>query len=186
MTLKHSNNPSICYPDDVLTKEVNDEQQWMVVYTKPRHEKALAWNLRQNNIGYFLPMIKTRQNSQKRIRYSMLPLFTSYVFVQVNSEAERVAALKTNRIVQMIHVEDQKLLREELHTVYKAISNRPVDIYLSDLKTGQKVRVINGPLYGLEGILIEQKNAKSLLIEVESVSKTIRVEIESDKVELVD
>lgn len=182
LTLKTSDNPKICYPDNALTTNVTDEQIWYVAYTKPRHEKTLAWNLMQRKVSYFLPLIKKKQPSMKRVRYSLAPLFTSYIFIKANNE-ERVLALKTNRIVHTLHVEDQALLVKEMDIIYKAISNRNVNEYISKLKTGQKVKIIAGPLFGLEGILLEQKNERYLIIEIESVNKTIRVEIESDRIE---
>ena len=182
MTLKESDNPKICYPDNALTKNVTNEQLWYVAYTKPRQEKALAWNLMQRNVSYFLPLIKKKQPSVKRLRYTFAPLFTSYIFFKAN-DAERVEALKTNRIVQTIHVDNQALLIKEMDTIYRAISSRPVNEYISKIKAGQLVKIIAGPLMGLEGRLREHKNERYLIIEVESVNKTIRVEIESDRVE---
>ena len=184
MTLKTSDNPKICYPDNALTKNVTDNQIWYVAYTKPRHEKALAWNLMKRKVSYFLPLIKTKQPSSKRVRYSLTPLFTSYIFFKANNE-ERIRALQTNRIVQMIHVEDQSLLVKEMDIIYRSIINRKVNEYLTTLKTGQQVKIIAGPLMGLEGTLFEHKNERYLIIEIESVNKTIRVEIESDRVEPV-
>jgi len=182
LTLKASENPKICYPDNVLTKNVTDDQLWYVAYTKPRHEKTLAWNLMQRKVSYFLPLIKTKQPSIKRVRYSFAPLFTSYIFFKANND-ERIRALQTNRIVQTIHVENQSLLIKELEIIYRAISNRKVNEYISTLKTGQKVKIVAGPLTGLEGILLEHKNERYIIVEVESVNKTIRVEIESDRIE---
>lgn len=182
MTLKASDNPRICYPDSALTKDITDEQVWHIAYTKPRHEKALAWNLMQRKVSYFLPLIKKKQASIKRVRYSFAPLFTSYIFIHANNE-ERVQALRTNRIVQTIHVENQSLLVKEMEVIYRAISNRNVNEYISKLKTGQKVKIVAGPLAGIEGILLEQKNERYLIVEIESVNKSIRVEIESDRIE---
>ena len=182
MTLKASENPSICYPENALTKNVTNEQLWYVAYTKPRQEKALAWNLMQRKVSYFLPLIKKKQPSIKRVRYSLSPLFTSYIFFKANND-ERVQALKTNRIIQTIHVENQSLLVKEMDIIYRAITNRNVNEYILDLKKGQKVKIIAGPLIGLEGILLEHKNERAIIIEVESVNKTIRVEIDSDRIE---
>jgi transcriptional antiterminator RfaH len=182
LTLKASDNPKICYPDNAITKNVTDEQLWYVVYTKPRHEKALAWNLMQRKVSYFLPLIKKKQASIKRVRYSFAPLFSSYLFIKANHD-ERIQALQTKRIVQTIHVANQSLLVKEMEVIYKAITNRDVNEYTSKLKKGQKVKIIAGPLLGIEGILLEQKNERFLIIEVESINKTIRVEIESDRIE---
>jgi transcription antitermination factor NusG len=182
MTLKLSENPKICYPDNALTTNNTKDQLWYAAYTKPRHEKALAWTLMQRKVSYFLPLIKTKQPSIKRVRYTLTPLFTSYIFFKADND-ERIRALKTNRIVQTIHVENQDLLVKEMNVIYQAITNRNVNEYLNKIKTGQKVRIVAGPLIGLEGILLEQKNERSIIIEVESINKTIRVEIESDRVE---
>jgi len=184
MTLKLSDNPPICFPDDVLTQNVDNDQLWRVVYTKPRHEKTFALNLKQRNLNYFLPLIKQKQPSNRRIRFTMAPLFTSYVFIKVNND-QRIDALKTNRVVQMLDVANQDLLIKELDIIHRSILNRDVEAFNSDIKAGTKVKIIEGPLFGLEGIMMEYKNATSLIVEIESVNKTIRIEIGSDKVEVI-
>ncbi|MBA2881491.1 hypothetical protein HNR65_001818 [Desulfosalsimonas propionicica] len=51
---------------------------------KIRREKALAGYLADRGIGYFLPMVRRRQSSAKRERYSLLPLFSGYLFFKAD------------------------------------------------------------------------------------------------------
>ena len=73
---------------------------WWVAHTKPRFEKAFAWELLQHGVSFFLPMIQRvniSSGSRSRKRRVLLPLFSSYVFVR-GSEEDRVTAIKTNRL----------------------------------------------------------------------------------------
>ena len=52
------------------------------------------------------------------------------------------------------------------------------------LKEGQRVRVVNGPLSGIEGILVETKAQKNrLVISVDLLKESASVEIDAEDVE---
>jgi len=76
--LKLSENPAILTPDVQSLAELTGT--WWAAYTKPRFEKAFAWDLFSHGIGYFLPMREKIIFSGGRKRQMMAPLFTSYVF----------------------------------------------------------------------------------------------------------
>ena len=65
---------------------------WWVAHTKARNEKALAFDLSDRGVGYYLPMAERIKVSGGRKRRVMLPLFTSCVFFTGGSDA-RIAAL---------------------------------------------------------------------------------------------
>jgi transcriptional antiterminator RfaH len=174
----------MCFPEDVLTSGMTEGTSWFAAHTKPKQEKALAWQLRQRGIGYYLPLVKKKQADTARVRFSFVPLFTGYVFIKGNS-GHRIEALKTNRIVRMIHAADQKLLIKELNTVHAAITYRKAEIYSSPFKKGKRVRVTEGPLKGAEGTVLQRKNRRELIVQIESVHQVLRIDIESDKIEAV-
>lgn len=51
------------------------------------------------------------------------------------------------------------------------------------LQCGDRVRVKSGPLTGLEGLLVRQKNQCRLVLSIEILSRSVAVEIEMSKVE---
>jgi len=53
------------------------------------------------------------------------------------------------------------------------------------LETGQIVRVIDGPLKGVEGIFVAEKNTVKLIISVDILYRSVSVSIEATDVEPV-
>jgi len=53
------------------------------------------------------------------------------------------------------------------------------------LVAGQRVKIIAGPLMGVEGELIRVKNQRLLVINVDLVSRSIRVEVDRDAISVL-
>ena len=109
--LKVSENPPAIWPEE---KSIRDfVGLWWVAHTKSRNEKALAHDLIQKNIDYFLPMCWKIHHTRGRKIRSLLPLFGGYLFFCA-SENRRLDVLKTNRVANIITVRDPAKLLEQL------------------------------------------------------------------------
>jgi transcription antitermination factor NusG len=53
------------------------------------------------------------------------------------------------------------------------------------LKTGQRVRVCDGPLLGLEGIVAEVRNTTRLVVGMELLQRSVAVQLNRDQIEPV-
>jgi transcription antitermination factor NusG len=181
--LKASENPPIIWPEAESIRDFTG--LWWVAHTRSRNEKALAHDLIGRNISYFLPMTwKVRRSSQRTIR-SLLPLFSGYLFF-CGSENERIGLLRTNRVANLIEVNDQEKLLDELLQIERALrAGAPLTPY-KYIKTGQRCRVIAGPLLGLEGIVVTTKNATRLVLQINMLGQAASVEIDIDMIEPVD
>jgi transcriptional antiterminator RfaH len=159
--------------------------QWWVAHTKSRNEKALAHDLIHRNISYFLPMSwKVRRRSRRTIR-SLLPLFSGYLFF-CGEEDQRLELLRTDRVANLIEVEDQEKLLSELVQFEQALrAGAPMKAYRY-IKTGQQCRVIAGPLLGLQGVVVKTKGAARLVLQVDMLGQAASVEIDIDMIETVD
>jgi hypothetical protein len=116
--LKVSENPPIISPEAESICDFTG--QWWVVHTRSRNEKALAHDLIRKNISYFLPMSwKVRRRSRRTIR-SFLPLFGGYLFF-CGDEDQRVELLQTNRVANLIEVNDQQKFLNELVQIEQAL-----------------------------------------------------------------
>ena len=181
--LKFSETPPILYPD--VASVANISGLWWVAHTKARNEKALAWNLMQAQISYFLPL-REKLTVRKGRRYkSLLPLFSGYVFFCGDSDC-RYRALTTNRIAQVIEVKDQDSLIHELIQIYTALSKGVRLDPHPYLKKGDRCRVTAGPLAGMEGLLMQKKNLTKLVLKVDILGQAAAVEIDADLLEPVD
>ncbi len=181
MTLASDQNPDPIYPKDLLTTERPDKP-WRIAQVKSRREKALACFLAQAEIGYYLPMYRRRQASEKRARYSLMPLFTGYIFFR-GDDFDRHKAFRTNHIARVIEVKDPATLVRELLNINRALEGEravyPVEFY----NTGQLVRIKKGPLKDVEGIIVRKDRNFRLILSVSSIMQSISVEVDADMVE---
>jgi len=158
---------------------------WWVAHTKSRNEKALARDLIQKNISYFLPMSWKIRSSRGRKFRSLLPLFSGYLFF-CGGEDQRLATLKTNRVANIIEVKDQEKIIAELSQIEKALrSGTPLSAHRY-IKKGRLCRVIAGPLAGLQGIVVQTKHLTRLVLQIDMLGQAASVEVDIDMIEPVE
>ena len=181
--LKVSENPPVISPEGRSIRDFVG--MWWVAHTKSRNEKALAHDLIGKGISYFLPMSwKVRHQKGRKIR-SLLPLFSGYLFFCAD-EAGRVELLRTNRVANLIKVNDQeKLLRElrQIEQAYQAGVDLTPHKYI---KAGQRCRVIAGPLTDLQGVAVKTKGTTRLVLLIDMLGQAASVEIDTDTIEVLD
>lgn len=181
--LKVSENPPIMWP---LSDSISDyEGRWWVVHTKSRNEKALAHDLIRRKFSYFLPMSWKVQRKSRRTLRSLLPLFGGYLFFCGRDE-DRTELMRTDRVANLIEVKDQERLVRELVQIEQALKAGAPLAPHKYIKTGQKCRVIAGPLLGLEGVVTTTKGAMRLLLQVDMLGQAASVEIDVDMIEVAD
>ena len=181
--LKVSENPPLLWPED---RSIADfEGSWWVAHTKSRNEKALAWQLVQKEVPYFLPMHWKATKSRGRTFRSLLPLFPGYVFF-CGGENERLEVLKTNRAANIISVDDQQRLVEELLPIEKLLQLGKSVIPHEYIKIGQRCRVTAGPLMGTEGMVVQTPKETRLVLQVDMLGQAASVEIDYEMVEKLD
>ncbi len=181
--LKVSENPPLMWPDVESLREFAGE--WWVVHTKSRNEKALAHDLIQRRISYFLPMSwKVRRKSRRTIR-SLLPLFNGYLFF-CGGENDRTEVLRTDRVANLIKVQDQDQLIDELLQIQQALGAGAPLVPDKYVKAGQKCKVIAGPLLGLEGVVTTTRGMTRLVLQVDMLGQAASVEIDIDTIEVID
>ena len=181
MTLSVVNNPPAYCPAGVFGAGVGDGvSSWVALRTKARHEKALAWNLNNRGIGYYLPLLGRPQKSKDRVRYSLCPLFDGYVFLRGSADDRRLAQ-QTGLVVQVLRVADQERFGRELRGIITAIAARPVALCRPPT-AGQRVQIVRGPLAGLEGVVLRSRGCQRLVLQLAGIQQAIRLDLSVDDV----
>jgi hypothetical protein len=155
-----------------------------VAHTRPRAEKAMAWDLLRRRIGHFLPMVESVRFSGGRKRRVLLPLFPSYLFF-CGGERERRDALSTHRACQVLEVVDQQGLIADLGAIERALGAKARLTLYPRIAVGQRCRIIAGPFEGLEGVVIERHPDARLVLDVAFLGQGAVMEIDADLVEPV-
>lgn len=155
---------------------------WWVAHAKPRQEKALAWDVLRVGGGYFLPMYKAKRRSRRRTWKTLLPLFPGYVFLCGTPE-DRIQALATHRVANVIEVADQDRLIRELSGIQRILaSGLDVDVHPA-LQKGSRCRIRSGPLGGLEGRIERRSGRDRFVVDVSILGQGAAVEIDADLLE---
>ena len=158
---------------------------WWVVHTKSRNEKAIAKEIAAKEIHYFLPMSLIVKRQRGRTFKTMLPLFSGYLFFCGN-ENQRLELLRTNRVANLIEVEDQQKLIEQLLPIERVLQSGMKIIQHKGIKVGQRCRVIAGALAGTEGIVIKNENQIRLVLEVDILGQAACVMVDSEMIEVIE
>ena len=159
---------------------------WFAVYTRHRHEKAVAQYISGKGLEVFLPLYRTAHRWKDRTKDLVLPLFPNYVFVS-SCPGLRGYILSTPGVCDFVRVAGvpAPLRTEEIDAVRQVVEQGLNAEPHPFLKFGDQVRVRSGPLEGVEGILLRKKNFYRLVLSVELLVKSISVEVDVADIERV-
>ena len=183
--IRLQDNPPMAWPGKSAITDA--ATGWVVAYCKPRQEKALGWDLCRREVPYFLPMVVREKSSGGRRRRNLYPLFPSYLFF-AGEERERLAVLRTERVVRLIEISDpeQARFRREIASLETALDQYPESIELYPrLVPGAWVRITAGPMKDVEGIVLQSQNKRKLWLGVSVLGVGATIEIHADLVETI-
>jgi len=162
----------------MMTRVDPMSKQWIVLYTKPRFEKKAHLGLCDLSIETYLPLqrvVKLWSDRKKRVEE---PLFPGYVFVKVN-ERERLCALEAPGIVSCVSFNKRvAIVREvEIEGIRRLLGEGcPVEV-LPRVLAGTRVKVIGGPLAGIEGVVTEVRGSSRFAVVVEVLRRSVVAEV---------
>lgn len=164
------------------------ESRWYAIRTRSRHEKVATRELELQGITVFLPLVGSiRQWSDRRTKVEM-PLFPGYAFVQVEYlSPDRVRVLRTMGVVGFVgqNPAGTWIPNEQIESI-RTILDRGIPVADHPfLNVGQRVRVRNGSLSGVEGILQAVKGARTLVISVEPIQRSLCISLDDYEIEAV-
>jgi transcription antitermination factor NusG len=116
------------------------------------------------------------------------PLFPSYVFACAGRD-ELVAALDIGRIARVVRINRQDLFLDELRQIRRAIAGDAEFTLGPALERGDRVRVIHGPLIGVEGLVQGLRRRRShyrLILNVSMLGRAVATEVDARDVERVE
>lgn len=131
---------------------------WYVVHTKARQEQPACDNLARQGYNVYFPRIKVIRRVRGQQEAVLEPLFPRYVFLQPLSAAQSLAPVRSTVGVTTVvrFGQEPAQMRDDVLQVirnFEAQRNAAKDADLSPLQVGERVRVANGPLAGLEGLI---------------------------------
>ncbi len=166
--------------------EAEPEMEWYAVYTRARHEKTVARELERRGLRVLLPLCRAVHRWRDRRKQVELPLFPSYVFVQGHGSL-RLRILSVPGSVYLVSDSQGPLVIPPAQIRSVAILTQagradPCPF----LRQGARVRVVRGPLEGVEGILESQRNQHLLVVSIQALASSIRAEVGAGDIEAID
>jgi transcription antitermination factor NusG len=160
---------------------------WFALQTRYRFEKKVAAQLASKGMEVFLPLRKENREWSDRKKLVTVPLFPGYAFVRAaRSVALRLLVLQTAGVMGFVSfagtaaVVPQKQI-EDLQLLLAG--DVPFSLY-PFLHSGQRVRIRGGCLNGVEGLLMQRDKGK-LVISIESIQRSLAIEIQGYEVDLI-
>jgi len=167
--------------------EQTQDARWFVLWTHSHCEQLVHDQLTGNGFEAFLPTIKT-WSRRKRVRRTVAaPMFPGYVFLHhAIDKRAHVAILKTRGLVRILGERWDRLTPvadSEIDGIRRLVTvDAPLMPY-PYLREGQQVRIIDGALTGVEGILVQVKPNKGLLVlSVDLLRRSVAVEVDCTQV----
>src|SRR6266702_553996 len=160
------------------------EPLWYAVYTNENHEKQVTQQMELRSIEHLLPLYESvRRWKDRRVRLQM-PLFPGYVFVRL-ALRDRLPLLQIPGIVRLVSFNGRPaaLPEEDVRAIQNCLGGRHQFEPHPYLQTGRRVRVKNGPLQGLDGIILRRKNKTRFVLSFELIRRSVAVEI--DEIDLM-
>ena len=160
---------------------------WLVLQTRSRHEKKVLALLTRLDIEVFLPLHVCEKQWSDRIKLVEEPLFPGYLFVKYD-EVYQFQVLNTPGSVRFVSFEgNYATIQEKQIEAIKAIVSLGENPEVVDLTfdRGEEVFISNGPFKGIYAKLVDYKGKGKLLLEVEAIGKGVLLEIGKTKIEKV-
>jgi transcriptional antiterminator NusG len=164
-----------------------DGAQWFVLWTHSHSERLVHDQLAGRGFEMFLPTIKTWSRRSGLKAAVALPMFPGYVFLRHDiDKRSHVEILKARGLVRVLGERWDRLTPvpdDEIEAIRRVVE-LDVPVFAHPyLRDGQQVRIIDGPLAGLEGLLISTKPQKGLfVVSVELLQRSVAVEVDCTQV----
>jgi len=173
---------------DGLSPAVAAAWPWYALYTHSHCEQLVYEQLAAKGFHLFLPKMQIWSQRAGVKRRIAVPMFPGYLFL--HSLVDSVVYLEVRKARGLVRILGQGWNRlavvaeEEIHTIYSMLRSRlPIHSH-PYLREGQWVRIMRGPLSGVEGIFLGGKaNKGRLVLSVELLQQSVAVEVDCTDVE---
>lgn len=158
---------------------------WFAVVTKPRQEQIALEHLQRQGFECFLPMAENPYQRRSKKHHRIIePLFPRYLFLKAIAKFQNLAPVRSTRGVVSI-VRFGLELAVVTDVIINALKSRMepdtglIKIKPVTVKAGDKVRIFDGPLAGISGVVSERNSEDRALILMELLGRSTTVEVDT-------
>ena len=149
----------------------NGLPHWYVVYTKPHSEEVAQEQLNKKDIFVFLPKIREVRFRNQRLQERIQPLFPNYIFARFTIPDEYYNVKWAKGVRRIVGGGELPTPLDDSVVVFlrKQVNEEGIIQRRPSVKEGDKVRVREGPLEGLMGIVrggLDAKGRVKVLMDI--------------------
>jgi transcription antitermination factor NusG len=157
----------------MLTDSIQpEERKWYVAYVRLFHERKTAEKLAAMGIESFVPMREEIHQWSQRKKKVMRVLIPQMIFIHATPkerlEALTLASISHYMVLRGEHtpavIPDRQMQQFMFMVDYSVES---IEMYNSPLQPGQSIKVIKGPLAGMEGELMEIEGKSKVIVRLD-------------------
>jgi transcription antitermination factor NusG len=154
---------------------------WCAIRVRPRAEKLVAAALRGKQYEEFLPLYRKRSRWSDRVKVIEYPLFPGYVFCRADLSGHPPLVTTPSIIGILTFGGKPALISEQEIDAIKAVLRSGLNSEpWPYLREGDRVRIVNGSLSGIEGLLIRSKSEWRVVLSVDVLLRSIAVEVDRE------
>jgi len=165
--------------------EHTGSERWYAVCCKPRQETVAEENLLRQGFHVYLPRIRMRQRRRGRWVEAVEVLFPRYIFIRVDPEQRSTATIRSTRgVTGLVRFGGQPAVVPDV--VMEALKRREdagSGLHRDNraaFSSGESVKLIEGPLAGMEGVFAEEDGERRVIVLLELLGKVNKVSVDRD------
>lgn len=158
-------------------------KRWFAVQTQPRKERLALQHLRNQDFETFCPVKRTSRRVGARRVTALEPFFPSYAFVRLDIARDRWRSINgTIGVARLVSFGAQpSALPHGLIERIRKLCGDDGELALDEgLRSGERVRIVGGPLDALCGLLVSVEPRKRVTVLLELLSGAIQVRLARD------
>ena len=167
-----------------MTAPAGTAPAWYVCHTKPRCEKKFSALLTAERIEHYLPLLGSVRRYRSQTKRFTKPLFPGYVFACVPTP-RKPRIYQQDLLVRAIVVEDEARFLQQLDDVKAIVASGYELSVLPLLSRGRRVKVVGGPLHGLEGFVDDPSNPHGVVLSVDVLQQGLLVKLPADNLQVL-
>lgn len=151
-------------------------RNWYAVYTRANCEARLASGLAEKGLECLYPSIEEVHYWSDRKRAIKVPIFPSYIFVHISDhEFYQVKATRGFSHFVSFHGKPEAIPRTQINVIEKLMrSDYQWEVKTNNaVKKGTSVQIIDGPLQGYIGVVVNHVTKNNIAIEVPTLNKSM-------------
>ncbi len=147
---------------------------WYAIHSKPRQEERALENLQRQGFEVWLPMMTVEKVLRSKLVQLQEPMFSRYLFIRLDMEQSNWSPIRsTLGVSKLVSFGNRPaVVADELIV---ALQQLPEQAPQRLFQPGQQVKIVSGPLRGLEGIYHQPDGELRAMVLIELLNKQHRI-----------